>query len=218
MEKITLTRNAKDEDPGYTFTDSKGRVWKINRLFVGDAPAGWDLVIPDGFGDRGGDVCGCSILREVRVYLANFLDVEAVKDKEQNRIQSTRNMAESVTRDLHQYVAEGAKARQAFIDTLTFPGSLCYHTGWSKSLVADYLSKLATITLESAEKIGLAKAVNHHVEYYTDEMLRNHYREGSASAMSNAVDGMKRQVVSDYISKLKDWSRYLDIAADLDTE
>jgi len=49
-------------------------------------------------------------------------------------------------------------------------------------------------------------------------MMRNHHREGSTAAMSNAVDGLKRQVKCDYVAQLKEWGRCLAEAAELDAE
>lgn len=214
--KIKLNRNTDPDRPGYTFTDSKGRVWTVTPLTDNT----WDLNVPADFNGNvpGGAALNYHALKEVRAWLGDALDAEAVALKEQNRVKSIRHMAGEPVRELNRFVAEGEAARQAVMDALKNPGDLCYQVSWGKGLSEDYRARLARITLQTIEKIGLAEAIDHHLEHYTREVLNNHYRGGSTNEFSNAVDAMKREVVCGYIESLKLWSRFLAAAKELDAE
>ena len=108
-------------------------------------------------------------------------------------------------------IEKGNKVRTALAASVTADkadGSLCAWADWgNEELKIDWMSRLAARTLQSLEKRlpegeSFEAILRHQVHYHAKSLLDNQLRHNSTSALSNAVNEMKRDAVSSYVFSL----------------
>lgn len=208
--QIKLKKVNREDGTRYCFVDPKGREWRIRR-----GNGDWVVMIPDGL-SANRSTFEYTTLKELRDALGRLLQREENDERAVSDRQYIQKQIDRIPEELRELVQDGVSARAEFVEKTKEPGDLCYQVGWAYGLKADHLSYLASRTLLSIERIGLAEAIPHHRQYYQRQLLENHYRANSGSVFDNAMTELKRDVVSRYVEYLEDRCRRLEAAEKLD--